>query len=76
MFVVVPQRMTPVKHSIPHMRAAFGPGGQLVRVLPNNPADGQPATVELTDITHMLDSALDNTDLRLFPGPLVKYVRS
>ena len=37
---VVSQHAPPFKESMPHMRASFDPGGQLVRVLPNNPAAG------------------------------------
>lgn len=32
---------------VPHVSVSFGPGGQLVCVPPNSPADGQTALVEV-----------------------------
>lgn len=32
---------------MPHVCARFGPGGQLIRVIPNLPSEGQPALVEV-----------------------------
>ena len=45
-----PERMTPVKHALPHVIARFSPGGQLIKVLPNVPSDGMPAVVEIHNI--------------------------
>lgn len=59
---------------IPHVRACFGPNGQLVKVLPNRPADCQPATIEIHDVQCMLEENEESEDLNSFPGPLVKYV--
>ncbi|XP_056012236.1 protein transport protein Sec16A-like isoform X4 [Ostrea edulis] len=67
-----PSRMTPVKHSIPHVCVRFGPGGQLVKVIPNRPAEGQPATVEIHDINEMLQDNPETEELKNFPGPLVR----
>uniref|UniRef100_A0A8D0H1L9 SEC16 homolog B, endoplasmic reticulum export factor n=1 Tax=Sphenodon punctatus TaxID=8508 RepID=A0A8D0H1L9_SPHPU len=36
-----------VKYPHPHVPVCFGAGGQLVRVCPNSPAEGQPALVEM-----------------------------
>lgn len=45
---VVPSRPTsPEKFSVPHVCARFGPGGQLIKVVPNLPSEGQPALVEV-----------------------------
>jgi len=38
---------TPEKFSVPHLCARFGPGGFLIKVLPNLPSEGQPALVEI-----------------------------
>lgn len=59
---------------IPHMRVSFGPNGQLVKVLPNRPADGQPATVEIHDLHEMLEVTEEAQELDEFPGPLVRWV--
>jgi len=32
---------------VPHICARFGPGGFLIKVLPNLPSEGQPALVEI-----------------------------
>ncbi|KAK7502616.1 hypothetical protein BaRGS_00006191, partial [Batillaria attramentaria] len=65
-------RMTPPKYLLPHVRVCFGPTGQLVKVLPNRPAEGQPATVEIHDVQVMLQENDEVKDLRVFPGPLVR----
>lgn len=45
---VAPSRPTsPEKFSVPHVCARFGPGGQLIKVVPNLPSEGQPALVEV-----------------------------
>ncbi|MBN3313234.1 SC16B protein, partial [Atractosteus spatula] len=48
----VPQLSAPLKFSLPHVRAGFGPAGQLVRVSPSLPTQGEPALVEI----HSLES--------------------
>ncbi|GFR63658.1 transport protein Sec16A, partial [Elysia marginata] len=63
-------RLTPPKYSYPHTRACFGPGGQLIKVLPNRPADGQPALVEVQDVQTLLQACPEAEELRRFPGPL------
>ncbi|XP_052250710.1 uncharacterized protein LOC127857963 isoform X3 [Dreissena polymorpha] len=69
---VIPQRQTPEKFMIPHRRAAFGPNGQLVSVLPSRPADGEPATVEIHNVQAMLEVNQESQELADFPGPLVR----
>ena len=45
---VAPSRpSSPEKFSVPHVCARFGPGGQLIKVIPNLPSEGQPALVEI-----------------------------
>ena len=56
------------------MRACFGPNGQLIKVIPNRPAEGQPATIEIHDVQTMLEEKEESQYLSEFPGPLVKYV--
>lgn len=70
----VRQRMTPQKFIVAHTRAAFGPTGQLVHVLPNSPLDGQPAVVELIDVASLLSGSPDMEELKKFPGPLIRYL--
>lgn len=65
-------RMTPAKYTIPHMCVRFGPGGQLVKVMPNRPADGQPATVEIHEVNEMLQENPETEELKAFPGPLIR----
>ncbi|XP_049460596.1 protein transport protein Sec16A isoform X2 [Epinephelus fuscoguttatus] len=67
-----PRPATPEKFTIPHRCARFGPGGHLVQVLPNLPSAGQPALVDIHSMETMLQDTLDQTELRAFPGPLVK----
>uniref|UniRef100_A0A8D0H2T1 SEC16 homolog B, endoplasmic reticulum export factor n=1 Tax=Sphenodon punctatus TaxID=8508 RepID=A0A8D0H2T1_SPHPU len=40
-------KIAPQKYPHPHVPVCFGAGGQLVRVCPNSPAEGQPALVEM-----------------------------
>ncbi|XP_064165217.1 protein transport protein Sec16A isoform X1 [Anguilla rostrata] len=67
-----PRPMTPEKYSVPHRCARFGPGGQMVQVLPNLPSAGQPALVEIHSMETMLQDTQAQQELRSFPGPLVK----
>ncbi|KAG7477312.1 hypothetical protein MATL_G00092630 [Megalops atlanticus] len=69
---VPPRPMTPEKYSVPHRCARFGPGGQLIQVLPNLPSAGQPALVEIHSMETMLQDTREQQELRTFPGPLVK----
>ncbi|XP_066569129.1 protein transport protein Sec16A isoform X2 [Amia ocellicauda] len=67
-----PRPVTPEKYSVPHMCARFGPGGQLIKVLPNLPSEGQPALVEIHSMETMMQDTQEQEELRSFPGPLVK----
>lgn len=69
-----PQRMTPTKFTIAHVVARFSPGGHLIKVLPNTPADGMPATVEIHRVEDMLEEAEDDhvIEMKSFPGPLIR----
>ncbi|KAK6315705.1 hypothetical protein J4Q44_G00132290 [Coregonus suidteri] len=66
-----PRPVTPEKYSVSHRCARFGPGGQLIQVLPNLPSAGQPALVEIHNMETMLQDTPDQSELRSFPGPLL-----
>ncbi|XP_027725141.1 protein transport protein Sec16A isoform X3 [Vombatus ursinus] len=69
----VPSRpTTPEKFSVPHVCARFGPGGHLIKVLPNLPSEGQPALVEIHSMETMLQHTSEQEEMRSFPGPLAK----
>ncbi|KAM5298564.1 protein transport protein Sec16A [Ctenodactylus gundi] len=69
----VPSRPTsPEKFSVPHLCARFGPGGQLIRVIPNLPSEGQPALVEIHSMETLLQHTPEQEEMRSFPGPLGK----
>ncbi|XP_010185236.1 PREDICTED: protein transport protein Sec16A [Mesitornis unicolor] len=63
---------TPEKFSVPHICARFGPGGFLIKVLPNLPSEGQPALVEVHSMETMLQHSPEQEEMRAFPGPLAK----
>lgn len=67
-----PGRHTPHKHSMPHVRASFGPTGQIVKVMPSRPADGEPAIVIMEQLPPPL--LLDRDEVAAFPGPLARGV--
>ncbi|XP_041518570.1 protein transport protein Sec16B isoform X1 [Microtus oregoni] len=60
----------PMKFYVPHVSVSFGPGGQLVWVSPNSPADGQTALVEVHSMEVILNDSEDQEEMRGFPGPL------
>ncbi|XP_058015116.1 protein transport protein Sec16A isoform X3 [Ahaetulla prasina] len=69
----VPSRpLTPEKFSVPHVCAKFGPGGQLIKVLPNLPSEGQPALVEIHSMEMVMQHSSEQEEMRAFPGPLTK----
>ncbi|XP_037652867.1 protein transport protein Sec16A isoform X2 [Choloepus didactylus] len=69
----VPSRPTsPEKFSAPHICARFGPGGQLIKVIPNLPSEGQPALVEVHSMETLLQHTAEQEEMRAFPGPLGK----
>ncbi|XP_074968441.1 protein transport protein Sec16A isoform X9 [Phalacrocorax aristotelis] len=63
---------TPEKFSVPHICTRFGPGGFLIKVLPNLPSEGQPALVEIHSMETMLQHSPEQEEMRAFPGPLAK----
>ncbi|XP_043576570.1 protein transport protein Sec16A isoform X1 [Chiloscyllium plagiosum] len=67
-----PRPVTPEKFTVPHLCVRFSPGGQLLKVLPNLPSEGQPALVELHSLEMILQHMPEQEDLKKFPGPLVK----
>uniref|UniRef100_H9GEQ2 Protein transport protein sec16 n=1 Tax=Anolis carolinensis TaxID=28377 RepID=H9GEQ2_ANOCA len=69
----VPSRpLTPEKFSVPHICARFGPGGYLIKALPNLPSEGQPALVEIHSMEMMMQHLPEQEEMRAFPGPLTK----
>ena len=69
-----PARRTPLKHMLGHVKGTLSADGHLMRMLPNNPTDGQPATIELVNISEMLAADPQVEVLRAFPGPLLRLV--
>uniref|UniRef100_UPI00398EC388 protein transport protein Sec16A-like n=1 Tax=Pristiophorus japonicus TaxID=55135 RepID=UPI00398EC388 len=67
-----PRPVTPEKFTIPHLCVRFSPGGQLLKVLPNLPSEGQPALVEIHSLETILQHLSEQEELRNFPGPLAK----
>uniref|UniRef100_A0A673KIR7 Protein transport protein sec16 n=1 Tax=Sinocyclocheilus rhinocerous TaxID=307959 RepID=A0A673KIR7_9TELE len=67
-----PRPLTPEKFSVPHRCARFGPAGQLILVQPNLPSAGQPTLVEIHSMETILQDSPDQSEMRSFPGPLVK----
>ncbi|XP_007667113.2 protein transport protein Sec16B [Ornithorhynchus anatinus] len=61
-----------MKYSVPHVPVCFGPGGQLVRVCPNSPTDGQTALVEVHSLEVILSDTKEQEDMRAFSGPLIR----
>ncbi|XP_038614098.1 protein transport protein Sec16B-like isoform X2 [Tachyglossus aculeatus] len=62
----------PMKYFVPHVPMCFGPGGQLVRVRPNSPTDGQTALVEVHSLEVILSDTKEQEDMRAFSGPLIR----
>ncbi|XP_015744071.1 protein transport protein Sec16B isoform X1 [Python bivittatus] len=60
------------KFTLPHVPLCFGAGGQLVRGCPNDPADGQPALVEIHSLEIILHDTAEQETMRIFPGPLIR----
>jgi hypothetical protein len=46
--------------------------GQVLKILPHYPLDGQPATVEIHDMQGMVSTDEIVQELQGFPGPLVR----
>ncbi|KAL7836668.1 hypothetical protein AOLI_G00279520 [Acnodon oligacanthus] len=62
----------PEQFSFPRCCARFGPGGQLIQVLPNLPSEGRPALVQIHSTEMLLQDCWDQPELQTFPGPLTK----
>ncbi|MGH0122822.1 UNVERIFIED_CONTAM: hypothetical protein FKN15_008252 [Acipenser sinensis] len=61
---VPPRPVTPEKFTVPHICARFGPGGQLIKVLPNLPSEGQPALVEIHSMETVVGTDIADLMLR------------
>ena len=57
-----------------HAKGTLPVSGQLLRILPNSPKDGQPATVELESVADVMATDPHDEVLKSFPGPLVRCV--
>nr|CAD7455561.1 unnamed protein product [Timema tahoe] len=67
-----PQQLTPAKFSTAHVKGVMTARGQLLRVMPHYPLDGQSATVEIHDMQALPGLEDTRQELRDFPGPLVR----
>ncbi|XP_078498166.1 protein transport protein Sec16B [Lissotriton helveticus] len=67
-----PQSFTPLKYSLPHVAICFGAGGQMVRVCPNYPTEGQPAIIEIHSLEVILHDTQEQEEMRAFLGPLIR----
>lgn len=65
-----PQPTAPMKFSLPHVTVCFGAQGQMVRVCPNFPDEGQPALVEIHSMEVLLSDTAEQEEMRNFPGPV------
>ncbi|XP_068095749.1 protein transport protein Sec16B isoform X2 [Hyperolius riggenbachi] len=65
-----PQPTAPMKFSLPHVSVCFGAQGQLVRVQPNFPDEGQPALVEIHSMEVILSETKEQEEMMNFPGPV------
>lgn len=63
-----PTRLTPAKFPLPHVTPRILANGCTIEVQPNQPEDGQPATIS---VVKRLSS---DPSLIRFPGPLIKWV--
>ncbi|MGH0155878.1 UNVERIFIED_CONTAM: hypothetical protein FKN15_049438 [Acipenser sinensis] len=69
---VIPALGAPLKFPLPHVRVSFCPGGQLVRVSPNLPSQGELALIEIHSLEVILVDTQEQEEMRAFPGPLVR----
>lgn len=66
----------PMKFYVPHVSVSFGPGGQLVWVSPNSPADGQTALVEVHSMEVIRVLGLGSASTLLNPVALLRPLLS
>lgn len=67
---ILPDRLTPLMFSRPHVCARISGSGLLVKVDAHSPRDGQSATVEIHSVAALMQHTQDYRQLTLFPGPL------
>lgn len=67
---VLPERLTPLMFSRPHVCARISSNGVLVKVEASAPLEGQSATVELHSMSSLLSNTREHQQLASFPGPL------
>uniref|UniRef100_A0A8C5Q7J5 SEC16 homolog B, endoplasmic reticulum export factor n=1 Tax=Leptobrachium leishanense TaxID=445787 RepID=A0A8C5Q7J5_9ANUR len=68
--VCTPHPTAPLKFCLPHVSVCFGARGQLIRVCPNFPDEGQPALVEIHSMEVILHDTVEQEEMRRFPGPM------
>merc|ERR1719334_1102971 len=66
----LPERLTPLMFSRPHVCARMSASGVLVNVEAAAPHEGQTASVELHSVSALLSHTRDYHQLASFPGPL------
>ena len=67
---ILPNRLTPLMFSRPHVCARLSASGLLVKVEAHSPREGQSATVELHSVASLLQHTQEYRELVIFPGPL------
>ncbi|XP_048517146.1 protein transport protein Sec16B [Dendroctonus ponderosae] len=67
------QRLTPTKFSTAHLKASIA-SGNLIKILPHYPMDGQSAVVHVSSLRTLVESDPNYMELSCFPGPLSKGV--
>ena len=69
------ERLTPLFHPRPHVKAIFGLN-TIIQVKANDPCEGQPALVEIHNLYDLVEDYLTSDPnyklLQEFPGPLIK----
>ena len=63
---VLPERLTPLMFTRPHVCTRISSSGLLVKVEPNNPQEGQTATIELHSLAALLRDTRDSQELAAF----------
>ncbi|XP_052130597.1 uncharacterized protein LOC113215394 [Frankliniella occidentalis] len=68
------QRLTPFKFSTAHIKGILTRRGQLLKVLPHYPLDGQSASIEVHSLQSLIPQDASLQELLALPGPLVRGV--
>ncbi|XP_035508999.1 protein transport protein Sec16B [Morone saxatilis] len=68
----VHQVSAPLKYSVPHAVASFGPAGQLIRVTPGLSTQENVSQLEIHSLEVILSDTKEQQEMRTFPGPLTR----